>query len=272
MEPLVLVPGVQGRWEYMRRTVDALSVHFRVVTFSLRGNSIDEYADQVARALDERKIDRAIVCGVSFGGRVALRFAATARARTSALVLVSTPGPEWHLRPRHLRYIRWPRVFGPLFLAEAPWRLRAELVSALPDWRARWAFRLEALRTLITAPPLLTAMAVRARMIDPASAKADCDRVTAPTLVVTGEPQMDHVVYGTSSEYIRLIAGARSVILEHTGHLGTMTRPDAFAALVHDFVRSVRLQPPFDGAQGGPEAPEGPDENCQGRFQPDQVA
>jgi len=82
MEPLVLVPGVQGRWEYMRRTVDALSAHFRVVTFSLRGNSIDEYADQIAGALDERQIDRAIVCGVSFGGRVALRFAATARART----------------------------------------------------------------------------------------------------------------------------------------------------------------------------------------------
>ena len=59
MEPLVLVPGVQGRWEWMRRTVDALSVHFRVVTFSLRGNSIDEYADQVGRALDERKIGRA---------------------------------------------------------------------------------------------------------------------------------------------------------------------------------------------------------------------
>jgi pimeloyl-ACP methyl ester carboxylesterase len=260
MEPLVLVPGVQGRWEWMRRTVDALSVHFRVVTFSLRGNSIDEYADQVARALDERKIDRAIVCGVSFGGRVALRFAAAAPERTSALVLVSTPGPGFHLRPRHLTYTRWPRVFGPLFLAEAPWRLRAELLSALPDRRARWAFRLEALRTLMTAPPPLTAMAARARMIDPVSAKADCDRVTAPTLVVTGEPHMDHVVSGTSSDYIRLIAGARSAVLERTGHLGTMTRPDAFAALVHDFVRHARRQPPIDAAQGGLEPVDKPDQ------------
>ena len=99
MEPLVLVPGIQGRWEWMRRTVDALSVHFRVVTFSLRGN-VDRRVSPIKsrRALDERKIDRAIVCGVSFGGRVALRFAATARARTSALVLVSTPGPELHLQ------------------------------------------------------------------------------------------------------------------------------------------------------------------------------
>jgi pimeloyl-ACP methyl ester carboxylesterase len=86
-------------------------------------------------------------------------------------------------------------------------------------------------------------MAVRARMIDPVSAYADCERVTAPTLVVTGEPHMDHVVSGTASDYIRLIAGARGAVLERTGHLGTMTRPDAFAALVHDFVRSVRRQP-----------------------------
>ena len=250
MVPLVLVPGVQGRWEFMRRTVDALSVHFRVVTFSLRGNSIDEYAGQVARALDDQKIDRAIVCGVSFGGRVALRFAATAPARTSALVLVSTPGPGWHLRPRHVMYTRWPWLFGPLFLAEAPWRLRAELLSAFPDWRARWAFRLEAVRTLMTAPPQLSATAARARMIDPVSAEADCNRVTAPTLIVTGEPSMDHVVSVTSSEYIRLIAGARSAILERTGHVGTMTRPDAFASLVHDFARSVGLQPPVDSARG----------------------
>jgi 3-oxoadipate enol-lactonase len=260
MVPLVLVPGVQGRWEFMRRTVDALSVHFHVVTFSLRGNSIDEYAGQVARALDDRKIDRAIVCGVSFGGRVALRFAATAPERTSALVLVSTPGPGWHLRPRHVTYTRWPWLFGPLFLAEAPWRLRAELLSAFPDWRARWAFRLEAVRTLMTAPPQLAATAARARMIDPVSAKADCNRVTAPTLIVTGEPSMDHVVSATSSEYIRLIAGARGAILERTGHVGTMTRPEAFAALVDDFARSVRLQPPFDVTQGDLERVEKPDQ------------
>ena len=132
MEPLVLVPGVQGRWEWMRRTVDALSVHFRVVTFSLRGNSIDEYADQVARALDERKIDRAIVCGVSFGGRVALRFAAAAPERTSALVLVSTPGPGFHLRPRHLTCHAGRGCLGPLFPAEAPWRLRASCCPRSP--------------------------------------------------------------------------------------------------------------------------------------------
>ena len=71
---------------------------------------------------------------------------------------------------------------------------------------------------------------------------------------------MDHVVSATSSEYLRLIAGARSAVLERTGHLGTMTRPDAFAALVHDFVRNARRQPPIDAAQGGLEPVDKPDQ------------
>ena len=33
--PLVLIPGLQGRWEYVRPTVDALSQYFRVLSFSL---------------------------------------------------------------------------------------------------------------------------------------------------------------------------------------------------------------------------------------------
>jgi 3-oxoadipate enol-lactonase len=239
MLPLVLIPGIQGRWEYMRGTVDALSNHFQVLTFSLRGDTMDDYVAQVSRALDERHIQRAVICGVSFGGLVALRVAAMFPERTMSLVLVSTPAPGWHLRPRHQLYARLPWIFGPLFLAETPWRLRAEMSAALPDRRARWAFRRAALRTFIAAPVPLSAMAARARLIERLDMRADCDRVSAPTLVVTGEAHLDHVVpAGRSSEYVQLIRGARGAILERTGHTGTMTRPDAFATLVRDFVSS----------------------------------
>ena len=33
--PVVLVPGIQGRWEWMRPAVDALAARCRVLTFSL---------------------------------------------------------------------------------------------------------------------------------------------------------------------------------------------------------------------------------------------
>ena len=90
--------------------------------------------------LDAHRIDRAIICGISFGGLVAIRFAARIPNERAALILASTPGPGWHLRPRHDVYARWPRLFGPLFLSESPFRLRAELVTALPDRADRRRF------------------------------------------------------------------------------------------------------------------------------------
>lgn len=237
---LVLIPGIQGRWEYMRPAVEALSAHFRVLTWSLGdANSLDDYVDQVARTLDDNHVDRAVICGVSFGGLIALRFAAVHSERTAALVLASTPQPQLHLRRRHQLYTRLPWIFGPLFLAEAPWRLRAEIAAALPDVRARWRFKSAGLRTLFSAPLSFSRMAARGRLISTTDLRADCSRVAASTLVVTGERQLDHVVpVDGASEYARLIPGARSVVLERTGHLGSITRPQAFAAVVAEFVRS----------------------------------
>jgi pimeloyl-ACP methyl ester carboxylesterase len=235
---LVLIPGLQGRWEYMRRTVGALSKHFQVLTFSLCNTStMDAYVDQVVRTLDENHIRRAVVAGVSFGGVVALRFAAAHPVRTGALVLASTPGPGWHLRPRHRAYSHAPWIFGPLFLLETPWRLRAEFEATFPDAGERRAFKREALRTVLMAPISLSRMAARARLLNALDLGSDCGLVTAPTLVVTGERELDHVVPADeSSQYARLIPDARMVTLERTGHLGTITRPDAFAEIVHAFV------------------------------------
>ena len=99
--PLVLIPGLQGRWEYMRPAVDALSAWFRVITFSLQGADLDALVQQAVAALDRAEIERATICGVSFGGLVALRFAARQPARCGALVLASTPRPALQLRIEH---------------------------------------------------------------------------------------------------------------------------------------------------------------------------
>jgi pimeloyl-ACP methyl ester carboxylesterase len=78
-------------------------------------------------------------------------------------------------------------------------------------------------------------------MISNEDVTADCALIIAPTLVVTGEPHLDHVVpVEGSSEYLRLIPKARAAVLERTGHLGSITRADAFATLVRDFTEGHR--------------------------------
>ena len=247
-EPLVLIPGVQGRWEYMRRTIDALAESYRVLTFPLcdeptaqaafdPNHVIDSFATQVERVLDTRGIARAAICGASFGGIVALRVAARTPSRVSALVMASTPGPHWHLRARHRFYTRLPWLFGPVFAAESPWRLRREINIALPARIDRRRFRIEQARTLMRAPLSFSRMAIRARAIELHDRRADCALVACPTLIIHGDPALDHVVNtGGTSEYAQLIRGARVAMMEGTGHLGCITRPREFAAVVRAFL------------------------------------
>jgi pimeloyl-ACP methyl ester carboxylesterase len=204
---------------------------------------LDDYVAQVVRALDDQHIDRAVICGVSFGGVVAIRFAAAHPDRTQALVLASTPAPTFHLKRRHEVYARWPRLLGPLFVAETPARLHAELAAAFPRIGARVRFAWLQLRTFAGAPISLARMGERGRILSTVDLTDDCRRIAAPTLIVTGEPGLDRVVpVEGSSEYLQLVAGARGVVLERTGHQGVLTRPDAFARVVRDFVdRDARL-------------------------------
>jgi pimeloyl-ACP methyl ester carboxylesterase len=250
--PLVLVPGLQGRWEYMRPAVNALASRFRVLTFSLCGEppsgvpfepdrGMDAYADQIAALLDECGIARAVICGVSFGGLVALRFAARHPDRTAALVMVSTPGPQWHLKPKHEMYSKLPWLFGPVFFAESPARLRKEIEIAVPDRAARRRLLRLQLKTLVTAPLSPARLAARARLIGAYDRVKDALSISRPTLILHGDPELDHVVSASgSSEYGQLIPGARVEVLEETGHLGTITRPEAFVGAVRRFMDSLR--------------------------------
>jgi pimeloyl-ACP methyl ester carboxylesterase len=242
--PLVLVPGIQGRWAYTEPAVRALAARFRVITFDLSNEhpSIEAYVNQVEAALDAAGVRRAVICGVSFGGYIALRFAAERPGRTAALVLVSPPGPGFHLKPRHLFYTRLPWLFGPVFLAEMPRRVGAELRMAMPAALERVRFSLRQLGTFFRAPVSLSRMAQRARMIGSFDTSGDCARIAAPTLVVSGEPSLDHVVAADgSTRYLQMIPGAHGVTLENTGHLGFVTRPETFASIVSQFVEACNL-------------------------------
>ena len=53
----------------------------------------DDYARQVADVLIGKNIERATICGVSYGGLIAARFASHYPSRCETLVLASTPRP-----------------------------------------------------------------------------------------------------------------------------------------------------------------------------------
>jgi pimeloyl-ACP methyl ester carboxylesterase len=83
-------------------------------------------------------------------------------------------------------------------------------------------------------------MSRRARLAEHQNFEADCTGVTVPTLVVTGERDLDRVVpCDDTMSYLKLIPGASFQLFERTGHLGTVLAPERFAAIVSRFCRAL---------------------------------
>lgn len=94
--PLLLVPGISGDKESFLYQVPVFSRAFRVLAVDLRPvrgdepEGLDLFVDDLVDVLDAFGIPSAAVLGLSFGGAVAMRFAARHPGRTDALVLVNT--------------------------------------------------------------------------------------------------------------------------------------------------------------------------------------
>ena len=246
--PVVLIPGIQGRWEWLWPAVDALERRCRVISFSLDeghgsgrrvdpARGFDDYLDQIEAVMAHAGLADAAVCGVSFGGLIALHWAARRPERTRALVLVSTPAPNWTPNCRVHWYLRAPRLLSPVFAAQSPFRLGPEIWHALDSVGDRLLFSGRHLARLTRSPFSPVEMADRVRRMSTVDFEADCRQVTAPTLVLTGEPELDRVVpVDDTRRYTDRIAGARHATLERTGHIGLVTRPDRFAEMVGPFV------------------------------------
>lgn len=255
--PLVLLPGIQGRWEWMAPAVDALAARCRVVTDSLPGDTgsiadadtgagFECYTAWIDALLERARIrGRVALCGVSYGGWIALHYAATRAERVGTLTLVSAPSPTWQPGCDVNRYLAAPRLMSPVFALGSPFRLHPEIAAAFPRLGARARFIADHLDRVLRHPFAPTLMADRVRLAGRVDFAADCARVAAPTQVVTGDPGLDRVVdVDSTREYLSAIAGSRYDRIERTGHIGLVTRPQRFADAVTRFVESAAAGTP----------------------------
>ena len=245
--PLVLIPGLQGRWEWMRPTVNALARTFRVLSFTLAGDwgsrvrfddrlGFDNFTVQIDRVMEEAGVDAADLCGVSYGGLIALRYAALRPERVRRLVLASALPPDYELDERYNFYRRAPILLMPVFALTSARRASPELRAALPTLRARLGMLPQALR-VIAAPVSPAHMKRRMELIRTVDFVSDAGHVRAPALAITGEPGLDRTVpVQLTRRYLECLPGTEHVVLDRTGHMGTVTRPVEFASIVSSFV------------------------------------
>ena len=253
--PVVVIPGVQGRWEWMKPAIDALAQRCRVVTFSLadepscagcfdEGHGFASYVDQVRDALDAAGIPEATICGVSYGGLIAAAFAARYPSRTASLVLVSALPAGWHPNARVRFYLRAPRLLTPVFML-ASLRMYREIAAANDGVATGMSAALRHGWRVITHRFSPSRMARRVRLLQRVDLRQELAQLPPtgyqlPTLIVTGEPALDRVVpVAATHEYLRLWPQASIATIARTGHLGLITRPSAFANVVVPFAEDA---------------------------------
>jgi pimeloyl-ACP methyl ester carboxylesterase len=241
----------------MRPAVEAIAKRHRVLSFSLcdersspfpcdleRG--FENYIDQTLAAMDRAGIEKATIAGVSYGGLIASEFAARHPGRVTTLVLASALHSDWQPDGRQRQYLKSPWLMSPLFVATAPGRMRPEMSAAFPGVAARLRFMASHGVRCALAP---TSPAKMARRIAWAATHrfADLRAIASRALIVTGERALDRVVpVDVSERYMAQLQSAEHVVLEHTGHLGIVTRPELFAEVIGRFLSGK----PLDGPRG----------------------
>jgi len=98
--PVVFIHGFPFSHEMWDPQMRALPNSIRAVTYDIRGHgrsdvgdgiySIEFFVDDLLALLDHLVIDKAVMCGLSMGGYIALRAAERAPERVRALVLADT--------------------------------------------------------------------------------------------------------------------------------------------------------------------------------------
>ena len=248
--PVILIPGIQGRWEWMSPAVDALAQCCRVITFSLcdepssgfpvdPDRGVENFLSQIEEVLDRTGVHDAVLMGVSYAGPIATEFAVRYPHRVRALMLVSALPPDWRPDRRARFYLRAPRLFSPLFLLDAPLRAQPEIRAALPRLTQRVRFSLHQTSTLLRCFISPTRMATRLAWFDQFTF-SDASTFAKPTMVITGEPGLDRVVRPElTNRYLDVLPHAQHAVLARTGHLGVSTRPAEFAELVRRFLEGM---------------------------------
>jgi pimeloyl-ACP methyl ester carboxylesterase len=248
--PVVMIPGLQGRWEWMAPAVNALAERCRVITFSLcdeptsgfpidPARGVENFLSQVESVFERTGLSDAVVIGVSYAGPIATEFAVRHPHRVRALMLVSALPPDWQPDRRARFYLQAPRLFSPVFLLDAPIRAQREIRAAFPTLSRRLQFSARQTATFLRCFISPTRMATRIKWLREFQF-SDPSPFRNPVMVITGEPGLDRVVRPElTRRYLAALPQARYEVLRGTGHLGVSTKPQEFSELVRSFLNEL---------------------------------
>jgi pimeloyl-ACP methyl ester carboxylesterase len=237
--PLVLVPGLAGGIELLGPLARLLSRNFRVISFHLRGEddcfalrrrfTMPDLVDDLAEFLDWHRLENPALMGVSFGGVVALEFAARFPRRLSSLVVQGVGARFEHGLLQQVAGIvlsRYPLPSDSPFVNQFFNLLFGSRQNADP------LFQFVTQQCWQTDQSV---MAHRFRLVEELELDAHLGRVDVSTLIMAGN--RDLLVSQKSLRDLRdALPQSQLVSLPNSGHLAFVSQPGRVAHEVKRFL------------------------------------
>lgn len=244
--PVVFLHGFPFNHTMWEPQMKALPNNIRAITFDIRGHgesdvaegqyTIELFVDDLIALLDHLVIEKAVVCGLSMGGYIALRGVERHPERFRALVLCDTrseadPDAGKIKRSATIRAIRNHGVtpFAETFLravfAERSFETHLQAVGAI--------------KAAITANSPVgicgTAIALAARTDTTHSLR----EITIPTLILVGEH--DALTPPSASRAMHeAITGSEFHIIPHAAHMSNLENSPEFNKHLLAFLNKIR--------------------------------
>jgi pimeloyl-ACP methyl ester carboxylesterase len=242
--PLLFIHGWPHDRSLWAAQLSGLQTQARCIAPDLRGFgdssvappfSIDQYADDLAALMTMLGIERAIVCGLSMGGYVAMSMLRRHRSLVRGLILASTRAtadtPE--AREKRMKLIAYVGEQGVEALAAR--QLKAMVgdttFTSRPDV-------LEALRFMMAEAPSEGVVGGLRAMADRRDSTDLLSGIDFPTLVVSGAEDT-FTVPDEMRGLADAIPGSRLEVIRGGGHVCPYEKPAAFNHVVAEYLASL---------------------------------
>ncbi len=229
---LILIHGAGGshlHWPAALRRMPGATVY--AIDLPGHGRSegpgrerIEDYVADIVRFMDAVGIPRGVLVGHSMGGAIAQMTALTAPERVAGLVLVGT-GARLRVAPALLDGILQDARGALALITEWAWGPEAD-----PAMVARGRQMMAGVNPQVVWGDFVAC--------DRFDIRERVGEITAPTLVITGsEDRMTPPRFG--QWLAERIPGARFVLVEGTGHMVMLEKPDQVASAVREWLKAV---------------------------------
>lgn len=225
--------------------LEALKDEYRVIAYDIRGHgdsdhgkedfSIDLFASDLISFMDNLKIRKAVVCGLSMGGYIALNAIGNYPERFDALILSDTQciADTPKIRENRLTAIENIKKNGlEDYAHESIKNLFAPVSLLTKDTEITSVREMIVNTSNLSIYNTLHALAIRK------DTSGILSHIKIPVLILVGDE--DKITPPEMAESMhKKISGSQMNIIEHAGHLSNMENPFEFNYQIRKFILSV---------------------------------